>query len=334
MNAPLPSQTSHRPRLQWVRRAIVVADVVESVRLMQSHGAEVIERWRRFVAQTRDEVLPLYGGRLVKHLGDGMLLEFQEAAAALDVALDLHHRLHATAAGRPDDTVMRLRVGVHVADVVIDELDVFGPGVNLAARLASIAHPGGVVLSGATHRQMTLPPDLEVDDLGDRWLKHITVPVRAVQLWRRGVERPLPTAASPSVDLTIGTLNVDAADARLATVLCDAMLAELSRGGGLTVARQRGPVGRGHVLGGRCVQVGQRVAATFELSDARTGRLVAVERVACDMSSLLHEPCDRIRLAALRIRRLLRPTLPASPDHQRSGSTATTWSSPRAVRQT
>ena len=98
---------------------------------------------------------------------------------------------------------------------------------------------------------------------------------------------------------------------------------------------QRGPVGRGHVLGGRCVQVGHRVAATFELSEARTGTLVAVERIACDLSALLHEPCDQIRLAALRIRRLVRPPAAApGPVHHRSGSAAASLSSPRAVRQT
>ena len=99
------------PELQRSRRAIVVVDVVESVRLMQAHEADVIDRWRRFVNEVRVELLPQHGGRMVKSLGDGMLLEFESVRSAVHAGLQLNQRVQAYNTGRPEADALHLRTG-------------------------------------------------------------------------------------------------------------------------------------------------------------------------------------------------------------------------------
>lgn len=163
---------SHR-----VRRAVVVVDVVDSVRLMQQHEDDVIDRWRRFVREVRDEVLPAHGGTLVKSLGDGMLLAFASTREAVAAAAAMHA---ARALQASDAAVaLTLRVGCHWSDVVADELDLYGAGVNLAARLASSAEPGTTVISAEMADTLHAGVDAELDDLGELYLKHFAQPVRA-----------------------------------------------------------------------------------------------------------------------------------------------------------
>lgn len=170
------------PELHRARRAIVVVDVVESVRLMQEHEADFIDRWRRFVNLAAQHVVPRLGGRLVKSLGDGMLLEFGSAASALAAANELLEAVATLNAGREAPALIQLRVGLHVADVVVDQLDIYGSGVNLAARLAAVAMPGQVVASQEVRDEIAPGVHAHVVDLGEVYLKHIEHPVRAYRL--------------------------------------------------------------------------------------------------------------------------------------------------------
>lgn len=188
--------TATWPVLGRVRRAIVVVDVVESVRLMQNYEADVIDRWRRFVAEVRKDVLPRYGGRLVKSLGDGMLLEFERVPEATSAAFDIQRRVRSYNVGRADDAAILLRVGSHVGEVVIDDLDVHGMAVNLAARVAGLARAGECVASVEFRDELTAGLDADVDDLGDCYVKHIEGPVRCCIL--RPVDTSLPAYPAPA----------------------------------------------------------------------------------------------------------------------------------------
>jgi len=196
--ASSPREDASPPALQRARRAIVVVDVVESVRLMQLDEAGVIDRWRRFVNEVRTEVLPAHGGRLVKSLGDGMLLEFEEVAQAVAAAGDMQARCDAANSGRAPESHMRLRMGIHVADVHIDEFDIYGPGVNLAARLSTLAGPGQIVASADTVDAMVPGLDGDAEDLGECWLKHLAEPVRAYRLQGPGPLGAQTTLQAPS----------------------------------------------------------------------------------------------------------------------------------------
>jgi adenylate cyclase len=165
------------PDLQRVRRTIVVADMVESVRLMQRHEADVIQRWRKFVSEARADVLPTFGARLVKSLGDGMLLECDQPARAVALGFELHRRLAARDEGHAEDDRIQLRIGMHVADVVHDELDVYGAGVNLAARIGGVARIGGSAASVDVVDELLPGVDAQLEDAGPCYLKNLELPV-------------------------------------------------------------------------------------------------------------------------------------------------------------
>jgi class 3 adenylate cyclase/TolB-like protein/tetratricopeptide (TPR) repeat protein len=304
------------PELHRVRRAIVVVDVVESVRLMQEHEADVIDRWRRFVNEVRTQVLPKHGGRLVKSLGDGMLLEFEEAPKAVAAALEMQDRLRPYNAGRDVAAAMFVRIGIHSADVLVDDLDIYGAGVNLAARLASIAGEGQIVASASVRDQLVADIDAIVVDLGDRWVKHIAMPVHVFRV--EPVQGPMhiptigtrvaPDPLQPTVAVIPLTCHhaMDAMDTVVGELFADGVIAQLSPSPDLrvvsrlstSVLRERPVsarrlaelVGATYVLSGSYVAAGPRVALTVELADARDEKVVWSERLTCAIADLLAQP--------------------------------------------
>lgn len=218
------------------RRTLVVVDVVESVRLMLTHESDVIERWRRFVDEVVQQVLPRHAGRLVKSLGDGMLLEFEAVPQALAAVFDMQARMPAYNVGRPSDAAMHLRVGAHEADVVVDKLDVFGAGVNLAARLASLAGPGEAVVSASVRDKIIPNVDAAIQDMGDCYMKHIEQPVRAFRVapvgaaQRAAVHLPQQRALVPRLAvLPLANASDDARLMKAGESLADDLIATLSR---------------------------------------------------------------------------------------------------------
>ncbi len=167
------------PDLHRVRRAIVVVDIVESVRLMQANEADTIDRWRRFVRDVRQNVLPKYGGRMVKSLGDGMLLEFGVGLAAVRAGLAIQLAIAPYNVNRTPSELIELRVGGHVAEVVIDDDDMYGAGVNLAARVATLGTGSHVVVTAALRDELGIGFELEIRDLGECYFKHVLAPVRS-----------------------------------------------------------------------------------------------------------------------------------------------------------
>lgn len=163
------------------RLAVLVADLVESVRLMQESEQQAIARWRGFVDEVRRHLLPRHRGRLVKSLGDGLLVVLPDASLACRCAGEMQTAISRRNAGLDPKQQMALRIGIHVADVVVDDIDVYGAGVNLTARLASLGRPGDVVLSSEARDGLLPLRDPEVEDLGNCYLKHFAEAVRA---WR------------------------------------------------------------------------------------------------------------------------------------------------------
>jgi adenylate cyclase len=281
-------------RPQRVTRSVVVADLVESVRLMQRNELDVIERWRRFVGAVVAELLPARGGRLVKSLGDGMLLEFGEPTIAVEAAMELHDRVLRVNAGYEPERQFWLRCAVHETEVVVDELDVYGTGVNLAARLAALARPGESVVSGSVRDAISADLDAELDDLGACHLKHVSGPVRAWRLTRRGARaRPDTGLGVPWLPTLLVLPFRSAGDENgdgLCGVLCDDLTATLAESrmwrllSGLTAraaAEHATPLpelhrrsGVSYVLSGRCVRLGPRLRIRCELAEARSERVV------------------------------------------------------------
>src|SRR5260221_3359947 len=168
--------------LRHAYRAVLFIDVVNSVRLIERDEDGTILRWLRIVDRIENSVLPGSGGRVVKHLGDGMLLEFENMRTAASAAFEIQRASARDNAEQPPDCQILLRAGIDVSDVIISHQDLYGRGVNLAARLMGLAGPGEIVVSARAREQLTPLLDADVEDLGECYLKNIEAPVRAFRI--------------------------------------------------------------------------------------------------------------------------------------------------------
>jgi TolB-like protein/class 3 adenylate cyclase len=166
--------------------AILAADVVGYSKLMSTDEAGTA----RAVREHRAAAVPIvrsFGGRLVKTMGDGVLLEFPSVVAAAGCAIAMQKQMVARNAESPSARQIRYRVGVNLGDIIVDGDDILGDGVNVAARLEGICEPGGVCVSGAAYEQFRGRIEADFVDLGEQELKNISRPVRAFGLTPQGV---------------------------------------------------------------------------------------------------------------------------------------------------
>lgn len=175
--------------------AIMAADIVGYSKLM---GADEEGTLARLIALRKDAVDPAlarWGGRIVKSTGDGLLVEFHSAVDAVRTALALHDRVAAMQDAGAEAGRLTYRIGINIGDLIVEDGDLFGDGVNVAARLEALAPPGGVVVSRAVIEQVGALPDLVIDDLGDKALKNIDRPIRVFRLRRAGDASAVPGPA-------------------------------------------------------------------------------------------------------------------------------------------
>src|SRR3981081_3041609 len=125
-----------------------------------------------------DPFIASHRGRIVKTTGDGMLVEFASAVDAVRGAVEVQRRMAGQNAVIPHDERIEFRFGIHVGDIILDQGDIFGEGVNIAARLEGIAEPGGVCISDDAYRQVRGKVEISCDDLGLQTLKNIAEPMR------------------------------------------------------------------------------------------------------------------------------------------------------------
>ena len=305
------------PELPRVRRAVVVVDIVESVRLMQQHEDEVIRHWQRFVHDARTVWLPAHGGRMVKSLGDGMLLVFDTARAAVACAGALREGLTQRCEDPAMSEPLRLRIGVHFAEVVIDEFDIYGTAVNLAARLAGVAGPDEIVASVEVVDQIVPGLDADLDDLGDCYFKHVVEPMRVYRLaiparghfgfielagasrseGAPGAELPRPKVAVLTLD---GTTEVLA----LSSLIADEIAIQLSVHSTIDLISRMSTrhvegveqgallrrLGAHYAISGSCAAIGGRVLVTLELVFALDLRVVWSRAVGASQDDLVADP--------------------------------------------
>lgn len=166
--------------------AIVSADVVGYSRLMGDDEEGTLATLNSHRREVIDPTIERHGGRIVKTTGDGLLLEFASVVDAVRCCLSMQELMRARNQATPGDKQIRYRMGVNLGDVIIEDGDLFGDGVNIAARLEGIAAPGGICISSAVFEQVRQKLDLEVEDLGDRALKNIETPVRTYRVIQGG----------------------------------------------------------------------------------------------------------------------------------------------------
>ena len=153
--------------------AVIAADVAGYSRLMGRDEEGTLAQLKSIRKALVDPVIAEHRGRIVKTTGDGMLVEFASTVEAARCALEVQRGMEKRNADIPQDVRIEFRIGIHVGDVIIDENDIFGDAVNIAARLEGIAEPGGVCISDDAQRQLRGKVSVGFDDLGLQALKNI-----------------------------------------------------------------------------------------------------------------------------------------------------------------
>ncbi len=173
--------------------AILVADIVGYSRLAGADEDRTLARLRGLRSDLIDPAIAAHHGRIVKRTGDGSIIEFRSVVDAVRCAIEVQTGLIERNAGVPEDRRIEFRVGIHLGDVVEEsDGDLMGDGVNIAARLESIAKPGAICLSEDAYRQVKQRLDLKVSDLGPTQLKNIAEPIRVYSLEVGSVPRRSP----------------------------------------------------------------------------------------------------------------------------------------------
>jgi TolB-like protein len=280
--------------------AILAADVVGYSRLMEQDEAGT---WAALKARRQDILVPLvaqHNGRVVKLMGDGVLVEFGSPVDAVQCAVELQRGFAGANQGVPEAQRIFLRIGINLGDVIVEGSDIYGDGVNVAARLEGLAESGGILVSANVHEHVIGKLALPFDDLGDHALKNIVKPVRVYRAGTgensEGAARPaltLPDKPSIAV-LPFQNMSGDPEQEYFADGMVEDIITGLSRFNALFVIarnssfsykgravdiRQIGrELGVRYVLEGSVRKAGDRVRITGQLIDTSTGRHLWADR--------------------------------------------------------
>jgi adenylate cyclase len=223
-----------------------------------------------------DPTIAAHRGRIVKTTGDGMLVEFASAVDAARSAVDIQRNMAAQNADVSTGARIELRIGIHVGDIILDEKDIFGDGVNIAARLEGIAEPGGVCVSDDAYRQIRGKVDTVFEDMGPQALKNIAEPMRA---WRCQIDgnasasepmkssieiaRPLATTDRPSIAVLPFTCLSDEREFKFLTeAMGEDLITMLARiPGFIVIARQSASAYQGRSVDSR--QIGRELGVRY-----------------------------------------------------------------------
>src|SRR6201990_1658598 len=173
--------------------AILAAGVEGACRLIGIDEEGTLARLKALRRTLFDPKIAEHHGRIVKNTGDGAIAEFVSVVDAVRCADEIQRGMAEQNAAMPQQKRIEFRIGIHVGDIIIDDNDIFGDGVNIAARLEGIAEPGGVCISDDAQRQIRGKVDIAFDDMGPQTLKNIAEPMR---VWRMQIDRSSPSAAT------------------------------------------------------------------------------------------------------------------------------------------
>jgi adenylate cyclase len=163
----------------------MAADVVGYSRLMGSDEAGTLAALNRHRTEFIHPTVSQYGGRIVKLMGDGALVEFASVVDAVECAVAVQQGMTSRNTDFSEEKRITFRIGINLGDIIIEGDDIYGDGVNVAARLEAEAEPGGICISDDAYRQVVGKTDLDFENLGERTLKNIAEPVRAYR-WSSG----------------------------------------------------------------------------------------------------------------------------------------------------
>ncbi len=293
--------------------AIFAADVVGYSRLMGEDEAGTLATLKAHRAALIDPKIAEHQGRIVKTTGDGMLVEFPSVVEAVQCAVEVQKEMAERNTGVSEDRRMLFRIGINVGDVIIEGDDIYGDGVNVAARLEGLAEPGGICVRRAVRNQVRDKLPVVFEDLGEIEVKNIARPVRAfrVALDHAGTAAEGPTAANvalplpdkPSIAvLPFENMSGDPEQEFFADGMAEEIITALSRyrwffviarnssftykGRAVDVTRVAKELGVRYVLEGSVRKAGNRVRVTAQLIDATTGNHIWAERYDRELADI------------------------------------------------
>jgi len=199
-------------RVQRRLSAILAADVVGYSRMMGRDEPGTLAALKTLRGELIDPKISEYGGRIVKTTGDGLLMEFPSVVDAVQFSLDVQTELANRNAGMPGDKRIAFRIGVNLGDIIVDGDDIFGDGVNIAARLETLAAIGGIAISSRVFDDIRDRIDAKFDDAGELELKNIARPIRVFQ-WSPSGAQPAASARRPRNARSWASLGLYAAAA-------------------------------------------------------------------------------------------------------------------------
>ena len=279
--------------------AILAADVAGYSRLMGADEEDTLRRLKALRRDLADPKIKEHRGRIVKTTGDGLLLEFASVVDAVRCAVEVQRDMAERNAGVPPDRRIEFRMGINLGDIIKDGRDIYGDGVNVAARLETLADPGGICLSRAARDQVRDKLDVAFEDMGEQQVKNIARPVRAYRIplgenspsagTLSELRRPslaLPDKPSVAV-LPFTNMSADPDQEFFADGVAEDIITALSRYPSLFVIARNSSftykgrvvdvkqVGRElgvrYVLEGSLRKAGNRIRVTAQLVEAETG---------------------------------------------------------------
>jgi TolB-like protein/class 3 adenylate cyclase len=289
--------------------AILAADVAGYSRLMGANEEGTLAQLKSIRKALVDPTIAAHRGRIVKTTGDGMLVEFASAVDAVRNAVEIQRGMAEQNTAVPQDQRIEFRIGIHVGDIIFDDNDIFGDGVNIAARLEGIAEPGGVCMSDDAFRQVRGKVEIACDDMGPQPLKNIAEPMRAWRVRLTGqttsavksgsaVSQPqvLPLPDKPSIAvLPFQNMSGDPEQEYFADGIVEDIITALSRfkalfviarnssftykGRAVDVKQVGRELGVRYVLEGSVRKAANRVRITGQLVDTATGAHLWADRI-------------------------------------------------------
>ena len=307
--------------LQRRLAAIVSADVVGYSRMMSADEEGTLARLRKLRETIFDPLVERHEGRVVKLMGDGTLLEFPSVVEAVQCCVEIQREVAARNAGLDDNEVIEFRVGINLGDIIIEDADIHGDGVNVAARLEGLAPPGGICISRAARDQVRDKLDHVLRDLGEVALKNIPRPVRVFQVEFGEVavapRLPIPTARpaqtadtdKPSiVVLPFDNMSGDPEQEYFSDGITEDIITDLSKVSGLFVIARNSAfvykdktfnvpdacreLGVTFALEGSIRKAGNRVRITAQLIDGSSGGHLWAERYDRDLTDIFEVQDD------------------------------------------
>ena len=291
--------------------AILAADVVGYTRLMGADEAGTLRRLTELREQVLEPLIAEHHGRVVKLMGDGLLLEFASVVDALTCALAWQTAVTERQTAADEDKRLQFRIGINLGDVIVEGDDIHGDGVNIAARLESLAVPSGICVSGDAYRQAKGKIEAEFEDLGERNLKNVAEPIRVYRIAGYGSVMSVPSSTSdtlllpdkPSVAvLPFNNMSGDPEQEYFSDGITEDIITELSRFASLFVIARNSSfsykgqtidvrqvareLGVRYVLEGSIRRAGNRVRITAQLIDSKTGNHLWAERFDRDLQDI------------------------------------------------